>query len=74
MCEHFGYEVIKLERMRIMNIGLKGLPIGDWRDLTEKEMRTIYSMLEKSSSDAQKKIKPNSSHKTPHTSQHKSTS
>ncbi|MGV2387916.1 MAG UNVERIFIED_CONTAM: hypothetical protein LVR29_05150 [Microcystis novacekii LVE1205-3] len=35
MCEHFGYEVIKLERIRIMNIGLKGLPIGDWRDLTK---------------------------------------
>ncbi len=25
MCEHFGYEVTKLERVRIMNINLKGL-------------------------------------------------
>lgn len=55
MCEHFGYEVIKLERIRIMNIGLKGLPIGDWRDLTESEMKTIYSMLEKSSAEDKKK-------------------
>jgi len=55
MCEHFGYEVFKLERIRIMNIGLKGLPIGDWRDLTESEMMTIYSMLEKSSAEDKKK-------------------
>ncbi|MFZ9978112.1 MAG: 23S rRNA pseudouridine(2604) synthase RluF [Candidatus Kapaibacteriota bacterium] len=61
MCEHFGYEVIKLERIRIMNIGLKGLPIGDWRDLTEIEMKTMYSMLEKSSAEDKKKTasKPN---------------
>lgn len=55
MCEHFGYEVIKLERVRIMNITLKGLPVGDWRDLTENEMRDIYSMLEESSGVAVKK-------------------
>ena len=61
MCEHFGYEVIKLERIRIMNIGLKGLPIGDWRDLTESELKTMYSMLEKSSAEDNKKTasKPN---------------
>src|SRR5690554_5648958 len=46
MCEHFGYEVTKLERVRIMNIDLKGLPTGDWRDLTEKEMNEIYQMIE----------------------------
>mgnify|MGYP001809576187 FL=1 len=28
MCEYFGYEVTKLERVRIMNIILKGLPLG----------------------------------------------
>jgi len=49
MCEHFGYDVVKLERVRIMNITLKGLPLGDWRDLTENEMREIYSLLEQSS-------------------------
>ena len=42
MCEHFGYDVVKLERVRIMNIDLKGLPVGDWRDLTEMEMKVIY--------------------------------
>jgi 23S rRNA pseudouridine2604 synthase len=60
MCEHFGYEVIKLERVRIMNISLKGLPVGDWRDLTKSELETIYSMVEDSSSEDIKKSKTNS--------------
>jgi 23S rRNA pseudouridine2604 synthase len=57
MCEHFGYDVIKLERVRIMNIDLKGLPVGDWRDLTERETMVIYSLLEKSSGVDEKKPK-----------------
>lgn len=59
MCEHFNYDVIKLERVRIMNIGLKGLPVGDWRDLTESEMNVIYSMLEESSGVNEKKSTQN---------------
>jgi 23S rRNA pseudouridine2604 synthase len=55
MCEHFGYEVTKLERVRIMNISVKGLPVGDWRDLTETEMKTIYAMIAKSSGEDKKK-------------------
>jgi 23S rRNA pseudouridine2604 synthase len=55
MCEYFGYEVTKLERVRIMNIGLKGLPLGDWRDLTESEMNTLYSLMEDSTSEDNKK-------------------
>jgi 23S rRNA pseudouridine2604 synthase len=58
MCEHFGYDVIKLERVRIMNIDLKGLPVGDWRDLTEREIKVIYSLLEDSSGVDEKKTKP----------------
>jgi 23S rRNA pseudouridine2604 synthase len=57
MCEYFGYEVTKLERVRIMNISLKGLPLGDWRDLTETEMNTLYSLIESSVSDDVKKSK-----------------
>jgi 23S rRNA pseudouridine2604 synthase len=60
MCEHFGYEVTKLERVRIMNISLKGLPVGDWRDLTKSELESIYSMIEDSSSEDLKKSKVNS--------------
>ncbi|MFO1370767.1 MAG: 23S rRNA pseudouridine(2604) synthase RluF [Marinagarivorans sp.] len=51
MCEYFGYEVTKLERVRIMNIRLKGLPLGDWRDLDEDEIASIFKMLEHSSSE-----------------------
>jgi 23S rRNA pseudouridine2604 synthase len=58
MCEYLGYEVKKLERIRIMNIGLKGLPTGDWRELTPEETNIIYSMVEKSSSSEEKKSSP----------------
>ena len=55
MCEYFGYEVSKLERVRIMNITLKGLALGDWRDLSSEEMSTIYEAIAHSSSDVVKK-------------------
>ena len=49
MVEHFGYEVMKLERVRIMNVSLKGLPVGDWRELTPEEVAGIMKMVAKSS-------------------------
>jgi 23S rRNA pseudouridine2604 synthase len=55
MCEYFGYEVSKLERVRIMNITLKGLALGDWRDLSPEEMSTIYEAIAHSSSELAKK-------------------
>ena len=42
MCTALGYEVRKLERTRIMNIHLNGLPRGQWRDLTEKERTELF--------------------------------
>ncbi|KQR92408.1 23S rRNA pseudouridine synthase F [Chryseobacterium sp. Leaf180] len=48
MCEHLGYEVRKLKRIRIMNIKLD-LPLGKWRDLTEEEFSTLNNLLEDSS-------------------------
>ncbi|MNK10413.1 Ribosomal large subunit pseudouridine synthase F [compost metagenome] len=51
MCEHFGFEVTKLERVRIMNITVKGLPVGDWRELDEKEQAEIFKLVAKSSSE-----------------------
>jgi 23S rRNA pseudouridine2604 synthase len=44
MCEFLGYKVTKLKRIRIMNIPLD-LPIGQWRDLTKKEMEEINRQL-----------------------------
>ena len=50
MCEHFGFEVTKLERIRIMNISVKGIPVGEWRELTPEEQVEISKMVAKSSS------------------------
>lgn len=58
MCEYFGYEVDKLERVRIMNITLKGLPVGDWREISESEMKLIDSLLKDSSGVDEKKSNP----------------
>ncbi len=44
MCSHFGYQVVKLLRVRILNIELKDLPSGQWRDLTEEELRTLFEL------------------------------
>ena len=60
MCEHFGYEVVKLERTRIMNVSLKGLPVGDWRDLTQKELAVLLKSIEDSSSEANPATKKSS--------------
>lgn len=57
MCKHFGYEVTKLERTRIMNISLKGLPPGEWRDLTDDERIALFKLLENSSSEEKKTAK-----------------
>lgn len=54
MAEHFGYDVVRLERVRIMNIDLKGLPVGEWRDLTEKELNVLFKAIADSPSEAPK--------------------
>ncbi|MEH3113489.1 23S rRNA pseudouridine(2604) synthase RluF [Pedobacter terrae] len=64
MCEHFGYEVTKLERTRIMNISLKGIPTGEFRELTEEEMSAITKSVENSSSEAKAKTKSAARKKT----------
>lgn len=48
MCEYFGYEVKKLERIRIMNVSLGNLKIGSWRYLTNKELAEINRLTENS--------------------------
>ena len=56
MCEHFDYEVVKLERIRIINISLKGLPIGEWRQLEPNEMKEIMAAISTSSSTQEASI------------------
>lgn len=41
MCQVFGYKVVKLQRIRIMNVKLKGLEIGQWRNLTKEELEGL---------------------------------
>lgn len=48
MCEYFGYEVKKLERLRIMNVSLGNLKIGSWRYLTKKELAEINRLTSNS--------------------------
>lgn len=48
MCQYLGYNVTKLERIRIMNVTLDNIPIGNWRYLTEEEMNTINELVESS--------------------------
>ena len=72
MCEHFGYEVTKLERVRIMNISLKGLSVGDWRDLSPEEMNTIYKLTEKSENTNSRKSSASSNQKSDQQSRGKS--
>lgn len=47
MCEYMNYRVTKLKRVRIMNIKLD-LPIGKWREFTEKEFQELNRLLARS--------------------------
>lgn len=46
MCEVLGYDVLRLQRTRIMNIHLGNLPVGQWRDLTKKEKKQLFQDLD----------------------------
>ena len=48
MCEYFGYRVVKLVRVRIMNIKLGDLPVGKYRDLTHQEWEGLLALLSES--------------------------
>lgn len=41
MCEYFDYHVINLRRIRIMNVRLGRLRLGDYRNVTEKEIEEL---------------------------------
>ena len=41
MCEAFGYEVRRLQRVRIINLRLGALKPGQWRELTQEELRGL---------------------------------
>lgn len=45
MTEALDYKVVKLERIRIMNIHMSKLRIGQWRDLTSKELTKLNELI-----------------------------
>jgi 23S rRNA pseudouridine2604 synthase len=48
MCEYLGYGVVKLERIRIMNVSIDNLPMGKWRYLTQSELLDINDLISNS--------------------------
>ncbi|MBD5470337.1 MAG: pseudouridine synthase [Lachnospiraceae bacterium] len=44
MCESLGYKVKQLTRVRIMNIELKGLKTGEYRELKGEELSSLYRL------------------------------
>lgn len=41
MCAHFGYDVTRLQRVRIINLELGNLKVGHWRKLKMEEVRAL---------------------------------
>ena len=46
MCKALGYRVLKLERVRIMNITLDHLERGQWRHLEKEELELLLAKLQ----------------------------
>lgn len=44
MTKTFGYTVVRLERIRIINIKIDGIDTGKWRNLTEEEVMELRKM------------------------------
>ncbi|MBL7896287.1 MAG: pseudouridine synthase [Bacteroidia bacterium] len=46
MCNEYDYQVIRLQRVRVMNIHIGKLKPGEWRELSEEELKTLMKELE----------------------------
>ncbi|MEP0211690.1 MAG: 23S rRNA pseudouridine synthase F, partial [Cellulophaga sp.] len=44
MTEYLGYNVVKLKRVRIMNISLD-MPVGTYREFTKEELKEINKLV-----------------------------
>ena len=49
MCTQLGYHVVRLMRVRIMNITIEGIKQGKWRYLSQQEVHEIMMLTEDSS-------------------------
>ncbi len=48
MCEHLGYRVASLKRVRIMNVSIDGIRPGKWRPISESELRELRARIQRS--------------------------
>jgi len=48
MCEHLGYEVTALKRVRILNITLGDLKEGEYRNVTKQERKVLFGTIKDS--------------------------
>lgn len=65
MCEYFDYDVVKLERTRVMNIQLGKLGQGNWRNLTASELNQLFDLLQDAEGrETKKKTNPKKDLKT----------
>lgn len=55
MCAQFGYRVVRLVRVRIMNIELGDLPSGEYRHLTKREFSALQAGLKNFRNDPGRK-------------------
>ncbi|MGN0557795.1 MAG: pseudouridine synthase [Acutalibacteraceae bacterium] len=51
MCEAVGLELIRLKRIAVGEVRLGMLAQGKWRDLTEQEIRSLYSYAKRESAE-----------------------
>jgi 23S rRNA pseudouridine2604 synthase len=45
MCRALGYRVTSLHRIRIMHVTVKGLGVGEWKELTEQEREQLLESV-----------------------------
>jgi 23S rRNA pseudouridine2604 synthase len=57
MCEYFGYNVTKLERVRIMHLELKGIPLGEWREVEGEPLLKLMKLIANSSGETKAQIR-----------------
>lgn len=55
MCETLGFNVTRLQRIRIMHVQIGDIRVGKWRLLSDPEMIALNSAIEGSSAAADKK-------------------
>ena len=56
MCEYLGYRVKRLKRVRVMNICLGDLPVGEYREATAEEVQGRREMMRDSSETTVKRV------------------